>query len=402
MRIVAVDTLRFAAHANLLMVRLVTDEGLIGLGETFHAPAAVEAELHERLAPSLLGADASDPLRLARLPVPYVGYQGSGAELRARSAIDVACWDLLGQLTGQPLVRLLGGAAHDDLPVYNTCAGPGYVQADEGQAVSNWGLAASGATGRYEDLEAFLTRPGELAQELVDEGFWGMKLWPFDPYAERHGGRHIDPGELAAGVATVAAIRDAVGEDLEVMVELHALWDQPTATRILRALEPFGLRWAEDPVRPDRGEALARIAQRTTVPIAGGETIAGVAAYRRLLDLGAYDVVIVDPTWTGGLSEALGIAAVAASYGLPLALHDCTGPVSLAACTHLSLSQPHALVQETVRAQTRGWYRDLVTGLPPIEGGRIRATDAPGLGLTLDPELAVRPGVYARTSTLPG
>lgn len=401
MRIVAVDTLRFAAHANLLMVRLVTDEGLVGLGETFHAPAAVEAELHERLAPSLLGADASDPLRLARLPVPYVGYQGSGAELRARSAIDVACWDLLGQRTGEPLVRLLGGAAHDDLPVYNTCAGPGYVQGDQGQAVSNWGLAATGVAGRYEDLEAFLTRPGELARELVDEGFWGMKIWPFDPYAERHGGRHIDPDELAAGVAVVAAIRDAVGSRIEVMVELHALWDQPTAVRILRALEPFGLRWAEDPLRPDQGEALARVAQRTTVPIAGGETIAGTAAYRRLLEAGAYDVVIIDPTWTGGLREALGVAALAASYGVPIAAHDCTGPVSLAACTHLSLSQPHALVQETVRAQTRGWYRDLVTGLPPIEGGRIRATDAPGLGLTLDPELTARPGVSVRTSAWP-
>lgn len=402
MRLVAIDTLRFAAHANVLMVRLVTDEGVVGLGETFHDPAAVEAVLHERLAPALLGASADDPLRLTRLPVPYVGYQGSGAEVRARSAIDVACWDLLGQVTGQPLVRLLGGAAHDDLPVYNTCAGPGYVQGDEGQAVSNWGLAASGVTGRYEDLDAFLNRPGELAQDLVDEGFWGMKIWPFDPYAERHGGRHIGAEELAAGVAVVAAIRDAVGSDIEIMVELHALWDQPTATRILRALEPFELRWAEDPVRPDRGEALARVAQRTSVPIGGGETIAGVAAYRRLLEAGAYDVVITDPTWTGGLTEALAVAALAASYGLPLAAHDCTGPVSLAACAHLSLSQPHALVQETVRAQTRGWYRDLAAGLPPIHDGRIRVTDRPGLGITLDPELARRPGVRVRTSTWHG
>lgn len=398
MRIVAVDTFRFTAHANLLLVRLVTDQGPVGLGETFHAPAAVEVELHERLAPALLGADASDPLRLARLPAAYVGYQGSGAETRARSAVDVACWDLLGQLTGQPLVRLLGGAAHDDLPVYNTCAGPGYVASDEGQQVSNFGLGDAHAAGPYEDLQAFLTRPGELAAELVEEGFWGMKVWPFDPYAERHGGRTITPDELAAGVEVIAQIRHAVGDRIEVLVELHGLWDQPTGTRILRALEPFGLCWAEDPVRADRPEALAQVAASTTVPVAGGETVAGIAAYRRLLELGCYAVPIVDPTWTGGLGEARSIAELTASYGLPFAAHDCTGPVSLAACTHLSLSQPHALVQETVRAQTRGWYRDLVEGLPPIEHGRIRATDAPGLGLTLDPELAARPGVTQRRS----
>jgi galactonate dehydratase len=398
MRITSLETFRFDAHANVVIVRLTTDEGLIGLGETFYGAAAVEAEIHDQLAPLLVGADASDPLQLAQLPAPYVGYQGSGAETRARSAIDIAAWDLFGQLTGQPLVRLLTETPRTTIPIYNTCAGSSYVQGPTGQSVSNWGLDATPEDQRYEDLHAFLHRPGELATDLVEQGVGGMKIWPFDPYAERHDGRSIAPEELAAAVGIVEDIRAAVGDRIEVMIELHALWDLPTATIIAGALADLGITWLEDPIRADQPDALAQLRERTDIPIAGGETVAGARAYRRLLDDGALDIPIVDPSWTGGLSEALRVADVASAGGHQLATHDCTGPISLAVCTHLSLSQPHTRVQETVRASYHGWYQDLVTGLPPISDGVIQVTDAPGLGVTLHPDLADRPSTSVRRS----
>jgi len=399
MKLVAIDTFRFDAHANLLILRLRTDEGPIGVGETFYDPGSVEAHVHDRLAPVLLGRSADDPLALTHVPAPYVGMQGSGVEMRARSALDIAAWDLLGQVTQQPLTRLLGGAVRDDIEIYNTCAGAGYVQGRAGQASSNWGLSTAN-DGPYEDLHAFLTRPGELAAELVDEGISGMKIWPFDTFAERHGGRRIEHDELARGVAAVEEIRATVGNRIDVMIELHSLWDLPSVTRIARALEGLDVRWLEDPIQPGQPEALARLADRSTIPIAGGETIAGAKAFRLALDLGAYDIPILDPGWVGGITESVRVASLAATYGRPFAAHDCTGPIALAACVHLSLSQSNALIQETVRAAYRGWYRNIVTQLPPIEDARIRPADGPGLGIELQPDLEQRPDVHVRSSAL--
>lgn len=396
MKITGIDTFRFEHHANVLIVRLRTDEGLVGIGETFYGAAATEAYIHTEARELLLGVEADDPNRVIRRLVPYVGYQGAGAETRARSAIDIALWDLLGRASGLPLSRLLGGAVRDDIAIYNTCAGSDYVQGPGGQSVDNWGLDVRGSekpSDRYEDLEAFLTRPGELAQDLLDEGIGGMKIWPFDPYAERHGGTRIERGELQEGVGIVEAIRDAVGDQMDVMIELHGLWNLPEAQRIVHALEDLDITWVEDPLRADQPDALATLARGTRIPIAGGETVVGARAFRRLLEREAFDVPIVDPTWAGGISEAARIATVADTFGKPIAAHDCTGPISLAVCCHLSVSQPNALVQETVRAFYRGWYDDIVTQLPSIEDGRIAPPPGPGLGLDLVEDLGERPGV---------
>lgn len=401
MRIVGIDTLRFEEHANLLIVRLRTDDGYVGLGETFFDPAACEAYIHTTVATDLLGATAIDPNTVAQLLTPYVGYQGSGAEMRARSAIDIAVWDLLGRVTDLPLARLLGGAVRDDVPIYNTCAGYKYVQGPSGQAVKAWGLPRRAQPeGPYEDLEAFLTRPGELSLDLLEQGINGMKIWPFDPYAERHGGLRIERAELAQGVAIVEAIRDAAGDRMDVMIELHGLWNLTAARRIAHALEDLDITWLEDPIRPDQDHALAQLTASTSIPIAGGETLTGAGSFRRLLDANAYDLPIVDPSWAGGVSEFVRIANMSATYAQPIAAHDCTGPISLAACCHLAVSQPNALIQEVVRAFYHGWYQDLVTTLPPINQGRIAPPPGPGLGLDLQPGLESRPGVRVRTSRL--
>ena len=173
----------------------------------------------------------------------------SGAEMRAASAIDIALWDLCGQAAGQPLHRVLGGACRDSIRTYNTCAGYRYIRDESGQAVMNWGLRTAEAEGPYEDLDAFLNRADELARDLLAQGITGMKIWPFDPYAETSLGHDIRTADLDRALEPFRKIRAAVGPAIDVMVELHALWDVPAACRIASALDEFEPAWIEDPVR---------------------------------------------------------------------------------------------------------------------------------------------------------
>jgi L-alanine-DL-glutamate epimerase-like enolase superfamily enzyme len=187
---------------------------------------------------------------------------------------------------------------------------------------------------------------------------------------------------------------------MDIMVEFHSLWDVPTAQRILRALEEFEPAWYEDPVRPDNPSALAQVARSTRVRVAAGETLAGRRAFRELLDREAAQVAIVDISWCGGISEARKIGTLAETYGIPVAPHDCTGPVVLTASTHLSVHLPNAPIQETVRAYYTGWYRELVTALPTIENGCITPPRGPGLGTALLPDVYERPDARVRSSAL--
>lgn len=396
MKIVEVETLRVEAFPNLLFLHLHSDEGLVGLGETFYGARAVEAHVHETVAPHLLGREALALEAHNRALGGYVGYAGSGVETRARSAVDLALWDLLGQASGQPLYVLLGGMTRPRTRVYNTCAGPAYVRSAKGQAVSNWGLSEGG---RFDDLHAAIHRPGELAQELLAAGITAMKIWPFDAAAEAHDGMFITSAELNRGLEPIRAIREAVGTEMDVLIEMHALWDVPAAVRIVRALEEYEPFWVEDPVRSDRAGGLATVARSTSLRVAAGETVAGASAFHQLLAEQALGAATVDLTWVGGLSEARKVASAAAAHGIPVAPHDCTGPVALTACTHLSTAAPNALMQETVRAAYLGWYRDLVTELPVVQDGHVTPLSAPGLGTALLPDLRSRAGTVSTSST---
>ncbi|GGT16697.1 mandelate racemase/muconate lactonizing enzyme family protein [Nonomuraea spiralis] len=397
MKITALETIRPAIQPNLLFVRLHTDAGLVGLGEAFFGARTVEAYLHESVAPVLVGMTDPTPERAARALATYVGFQGAGAETRGNGAIDIALWDLLGHASGLPLVDLLGGAVRDGIDIYNTCAGPGYVGTSTRQESGNWGMSAAD---RYEDLHAFLNEPARLARELWDEGIRGMKIWPFDTAAERTGGTDISPTELDRALSTVAAVREEVGMDMKLMIELHGLWNRPAAEKIISALAPYRPYWVEDPLRSDAADAFGKLARVDGVPIATGETCVGRRGFKPLLDSGGVDILTLDVQWTGGLTEARKIASLADAYGVPVAPHDCTGPATLAGCVHFACSQPNGLIQETVRAFLRTWYDELVTGLPEIEDGQVRPGRAPGHGVVLRDGVAERDDVERRVSRL--
>lgn len=390
MKVVRLDTLRLEEFSNLLFVEVHTDEGLVGLGETFFGSRAVEAYVHETVAPYLIGEDPLHIDKHSRALGGYVGYASSGAETRGNSALDIALWDLFGKVAGQPVYQLLGGPCRERIRTYNTCAGYRYVRSRPRQEVGNWGLGGEPG-GPYEDLEAFLERPGELAEDLLSQGITGMKIWPFDPYAEASNGHYISDADLRRALEPFRKIREAVGGEMDVMVELHSLWDLPTAKRIARALEEFEPFWFEDPLKADDPDALAEFARSTSVPVAASETMSGRRAFRGLMERRGAGVVILDVSWCGGLSEAKKISTLAESHHLPVAPHDCTGPVVFAASTHLSVNLPNALLQESVRAFYTGWYGELVTGLPEVSEGYVYPSREPGHGVELLPDLRERP-----------
>jgi galactonate dehydratase len=404
MKVTGLETVRLAGHPQMLWVQVHTDEGITGLGETCLGPATVAAHVHETIAPYLVG---KDPLLVSQhwheLSGAFLGYQGTGAETRGLSAVDLALWDIRGQALDRPVTDLLGGATRKSARIYNTCAGPTYGRGtrgalratDRGTAAQDGLLAAAGTTEPYEDLQLAIDRPAELARQLLDQGISAMKIWPFDPYAAASRGYDIRPADLRAGVAVIAQIRAAVGDAMDVMLEMHAVWHLGAALKIARAVEPLGVYWFEDPVKADNLAAAATFAASTHVPVAMGETLAGLASFRTLLETGAAQVVMFDLGWVGGLTEACRVASLAQAYDLAIAPHDCTGPVVLTASAHLVSNAPNALMQETVRAYYTGWYRDIVTELPVISGGQISPPPGPGLGTSLRPGLTT--GADART-----
>ncbi len=386
MKISAVETIRLGEFPNLLWLHIHTDEGLTGLGETFFGPRAVEAHIHETVAPLLLGKPALQMDRHARtLQTQYLGFSGTGVEMRAASAVDIALWDLFGQATGQPLYQCLGGLSHERVRIYNTCAGYRYIRSAEGQKTDNWGIDAK-AEGPYEDLDAFLHRADELAHSLLEQGVTAMKIWPLDFAAEKSEGRTISVAELDQALEPFAKIRKAVGDKMEIMAELHSLWTPPAAEIVINALAPYRPFWAEDPIKMVNADLLASLRARTGVPICASETIATRRGFREFLQADAVDVVMLDLSWCGGVGEAKKIATLAEAWGRPVAPHDCTGPVVLTASVHLSLNCPNTLIQETVRAFTNGWYREVMTALPDIRDGYVYPTAAPGLGTRLRPD----------------
>jgi galactonate dehydratase len=393
-RIERIETIRLGAQPNVLWVEVTDEDGVTGLGETYYIPTAVEAVVHDMAAPLLLGLAA---LRIEEVwqtlfaCANFYGYAGS--EMRAFSALDIALWDLLGKRTGLSVATLLGGRVRDEIRLYNTCVD----------------------AGGYKDMTAWLERPGDLAEELLADGFSGMKVWPWDRFAPQISselvtgpagwsamgpvGHDLTPAELAEGLRAIEEIRERVGMGVDVMLEGHSRWDLNAAIRICRAVEPFELAWVEDIIQPDSAADLARLARETRVPQCVSERLIGKHRYRDVFEAGGAHLAMVDVAWTGGLTEARKIADLADAFHLPVVPHDCTGPVTFAASLQLCAHAPNAKMMEVVRGFHQGWYRDAVTNPIEVVGGRARIPDAPGLGTELLPDVRARDDVHARVST---
>jgi len=398
MKVTAIETILVDEFPNLSWVQVHTDEGLVGLGETFFGALAVEAHIHDFIAPYLIGKNPLEIEKHHSKLVPYAGRGGSGAEMRGASAVDVALWDVFGQAIGQPVYQALGGACRDDVRVYNTCAGYQYVRKAPAQVTANFGLNQQNSPGPYEDLEAFLNNADELAESLLEMGINGMKIWPFDFAAEASGGQYISNEDLKTAIEPFEKIRDAVGDRMEIMAELHSLWNVPMAKRICSALEDFDLTWIEDPVHMDDLDKIGDVIDSTLTPVAVGELLGGKAQFRDLLEQGV-SLAIMDIVWGGGLTEARKVAALADTWGAPFTGHDCTGPIALTASVHMTLHAPNVFIQEMVRAFYYGWYQDLVTQLPPVTNGRIAAPAGPGLGTALNPDVLKRSDARVKKTT---
>jgi L-alanine-DL-glutamate epimerase-like enolase superfamily enzyme len=401
MKITAIETIRLADRPNLLLAQVHTDEGLTGLGETSRGPATVEAQLHELVAPYLLGKNPMEIQKHSRhLMSGYLGFAASSAEVRAASVVDIALWDIFGQATNQPVSVALGGATRDRIRAYNTCAGYNYNSLSVARRSLRADEAAPQVQGPYDDQIAFVHRADELAQSLLDEGFTAMKIWPFDPYAEDNGGAFLRTQDLDRALEPWRKIRKAVGDRIEVMAEFHSLWNLQQAKQIARALEPYRPFWSEDPIKMCDVDSLAEYARSTSIPVCASETLGGMYPFRDVLANQAADIVMLDVGWCGGLTEARKIAALAESYQRPVAPHDCNGPVVWVASIHLMAHIPNALVMEVVRAYYSTWYKDVLTELPLVRDGYIHPLTGPGLGTKLLPGLLDRPGVSVKRSNV--
>jgi L-alanine-DL-glutamate epimerase-like enolase superfamily enzyme len=226
-----------------------------------------------------------------------------------------------------------------------------------------------------------------------------MKIWPFDEVAHANDGQYITVAQVDQCLEPIRKIRDAVGRRMDVMIELHGLWQPLPAAQICRALEEFEPFWVEDAIKLRDLQAVARLAESTRLPFALGETVGNRFELKRLLDTGAADIVMFDVSWAGGLSEARRLIALAETYDRPIAPHDCTGPVVLTAGVHLAVSSPNAFLQETVRTLCTDLYPQLVTELPVISGGYAVPQTGPGLGLDLQPGFESRADARVRITT---
>ena len=350
------------AWRNLTIVEVQTDEGVSGLGEVrmLNHTDALLGYLTEALPNHILGSDPFDTESLVhRMSKLDYGRAGEIA-MSAIATVEIACWDIKGKALGLPVYKLLGGAVRDRIKAYAN----GWYQVQRTE----------------EEFRA-------AAQRVIDRGYRALKLDPFGA-----GMFELDANETARSIALVAAVRDAVGPDVEILVEMHGRFSAATAIRVAGLLAPYQPSWIEEPVPPENLKALAKVAEHTDIPIATGERIHTRYEYRELFELQAADILQVDITHSGGLWEAKKLAGTAETHYLLMAPHNVGGPISTAANVHLAATTVNFKIQEHFNDFADPYVKDCEPGLPEVVDGYFPLPDAPGLGVTLnEAELARHP-----------
>jgi galactonate dehydratase len=347
----------FLTHAglrNYLFVRLTTDSGLTGVGEASleWQERAVQCLLHDWVEERVLGAHPFDVEALIGAMIRDQ-YQGGPTILTAISGVEIALWDLIGKACGQPVYKLLGGRAREHLAAY--------------------------ANGWYGGARS----PAEFADkacEVVNRGYSAMK---FDPFGVAW--QEMSLREMEQAVKTVAAVRKAVGDGVELMIEVHGRLSASSAIEVGRRLEPYRPAWYEEPVTPHSLDLLQEVKQALPFPVAAGERLYMLEEFSRLAELRACDIVQMDLAHCGGLSLGKKIAAIAQGHDLRLAPHCSIGPVALCAAVHFGWSTPHVMIQENFADYDVPWRSDLVRGWNLCEHGEFHLPTGPGLGIEIDP-----------------
>ena len=395
-RIVRIETsIPSDVMPGLLCLRIHTDAGnvdgepVIGHGETYYIPEAAAAVLHDWMAQRLLGADAlAIESHWRFLYERMTAFGGVGAELRALSAVDLALWDIKGQVCSQPVWRLLGGPVRDAVPVYNSCGGPAYGgRRGNGPVHPGWpGHGDPGQPGPLEDNWASQHAPGDLAEELLEAGYTAMKLWSFDTVYRESGGLRLRRADIERGIAPFREIRERVGDGMDVMLDGHGFFAWLAAMDIARAMREYQPLWMEDVLRLDNVDTLAEYRRAADVPVAVSEMLVTREQYRQVLDRHAADYVMIDPTWVGGISETRRIAEMAQTYNIPTLMHDCTGPFTLLAGLHVAAAVSGVTYQETVRAHLATLYPSLIDKTITVTNGTIALPERPGIGARWQPD----------------
>lgn len=371
MKITAIEThVCNARMRNWIFVKVITDQpGLYGWGEAtleWHTRSVVGAI--EDIAQLLIGEDPTRIEHLWQMMYRQHFWHGNGVVRgTAISGIDLALWDIMGKHLGVPCHKLWGGPVRDYVRLYCHLGG-----------------------GKMEDFyntdPADASRFGELAQKAVEDGFTAFKSMAVPETMPLEGLRPIRYAEKCVG-----AMRDAVGDDIDIMVDCHARPTPTMGVQFAKALEQFGLYFFEEPCWPESLEGLAAVQQAVTTPIATGERLVGVSAFKDLLAKGGARVLQPDITHCGGLTEARRIAALAEAYRVSLAPHNPQGPVSTAASIELGFATPSYIICESVHSDVP-WRNEVVSeGFTVEKQGRIvRPSAKPGLGIEIDLDVVAK------------
>lgn len=339
---------------NLTFVRVITDEGVEGVGEVrmVNHTDALSGYLAEAVPRYVIGHDPANVEDLVQRMYRNDYARAGEIAMSAIAVIEIACWDIMGQSLGKPVYQLLGGAVRDRIKAY--------------------------ANGWY-TVERTPHEFNQAAKRVIEKGYRALKLDPFGA-----GFYELDRAEKSKAVALVEAVRDAVGPDSEILVEMHGRFNPATAVEIARELEPFKPSWIEEPVPPENLAALKKVAEKVSIPVATGERLHTRYDYRTLFELQAADIIQPDITQFGGLLETKKLAAWAEIYYVLVAPHNVGGPVSTAAALHFAASTPNFKIQEHFNDFTESWVKTAAPGNPEVVDGYFALPQGPGLGVKLN------------------
>ena len=338
-------------------VRVYTDEGVYGTGEASHIDGGWR-ESTRHMAKMLIGMDPRDVdacFEFVRRRYIFMGGAG-GAAISALTGIEIALWDLAGKAQGVPIYRLLGGKFRDRIRLYVDSAHTDY---------------------------------NERAAEVKERGFTAIKFDLDDaqnPHKLDPWNWSVTPDELKSLVDQAFAIREGIGDSLDLAIDLHGRYDATAGMKIAQEMEPLNLLWLEEPVPPENIDALAKITHATGTPICVGENLYLRHGFRDLLQQQAADIIMPDISKCGGLSECRKIANLAEMYYVPFAPHNNSSALSTVGDAHVCASVPNFLVLEYHRFDDPTWDKVLATDESVIQDGHVVLTEAPGLGVELNEE----------------